>query len=437
MQPGHATHRAAPKFIAARALALLLALALAGCGGGSGGSSTTASTPAAPSPAASGTGSGSTVGSTAPAAGASTPIVPQSTTANVQPITVTTASGSTPNMLMTSVTICAPGTSNCATIGNVQVDTGSQGLRILASALPSSLALPTVAAGSSGAPAGECAVFAGGYAWGAVRAADVKLAGELAAATPVQVIADATLPTVPSDCAASGRAMQTASGLRANGILGIGLFSADCGGGCIVSALPRWYYSCPSGGACTATAQPLAQQVTNPVSAFASDNNGVVIDLPAIGDNGAATVNGSLIFGIGTQADNAMGSATVLTTNSSGYVTTVTNGATYSQSFIDSGSNGLFFGSGVMPACGVWYCPTSPQTFASTLTGVNRASASLSFDVTSSTTLFATSNAAFDNLAGSGGNTFDWGLPFFFGRPVYAAIEASVTPAGNGPFYAF
>jgi hypothetical protein len=32
---------------------------------------------------------------------------------------------------------------------------------------------------------------------------------------------------------------------------------------------------------------------------------------------------------------------------------------------------------------------------------------------------------------------FDWGLPFFFGRKVFTAIDSRATPAGIGPYYAF
>src|SRR6201998_4752715 len=45
------------------------------------------------------------------------------------------------NGVFTSVTVCAPGTSTCQTISSVLVDTGSYGLRVLASAL-NGLALP-------------------------------------------------------------------------------------------------------------------------------------------------------------------------------------------------------------------------------------------------------------------------------------------------------
>jgi hypothetical protein len=327
------------------------------------------------------------------------------------------------------------GTSNCATIDDIQVDTGSNGLRILASALPSSLALPSMASG--GGVSGECAVFGSGYAWGSVRSADVRMAGQLASSIPVQVIADPALPAAPTDCANSGPAMLTVAGLHSNGILGVGLFPVDCGNGCANAALPRWYYSCTTSG-CTATTQPVAQQLTNPVSRFALDNNGVVIDLPAVADTGAATVSGSLIFGIGTQADNTLAGTSVLKANSeTGYVTTVSGGQTYTASYLDSGSNGLFFHSSQFPLCGFWYCPSSTQTASASITGTDGVSSTVSFNVGNSSTLFSSSNNAFNNLAGNASLGFGWGLPFFYGKRVYTAIAARNTSAGPGPYYAF
>ncbi len=359
--------------------------------------------------------------------------------AEVQPITVTAAPHLTRNMLTTSVTVCQPGTSHCATIDNVQVDTGSHGLRILASALPAGFTLASVASvASDSGIAGECAVFGGGYTWGAVRSADVRMAGQLAASIPIQTIADPAVPTVPADCAGSGRAMQTVAGLRSNGILGVGLFAADCGSGCVSAALPRWYYSCNASGVCLASKQALAQQVTNPVSRFALDDNGVVIDLPAIADAGAASVSGSMIFGIGTQANNMLNGARVLKANSvTGYVVTTSGGQTYSRSYVDSGSNGLFFRTTQFPQCGPWYCPTSIQAANAAITGTDGTSNTVSFAIGNSNALFTSSNNAFNNLAGVTSSGFGWGLPFFFGRRVYTAIASRETSAGPGPYYAF
>src|SRR5690242_9628851 len=79
-----------------------------------------------------------------PKCGESSPTSPSGTspsTNNVLPITVN--AGPTNNALnqpFASVTICVPGTSNCQTIGGILIDTGSSGLRVLASAV--SLPLP-------------------------------------------------------------------------------------------------------------------------------------------------------------------------------------------------------------------------------------------------------------------------------------------------------
>ncbi len=78
-----------------------------------------------------------------------------------------------------------------------------------------------------------------------------------------------------------------------------------------------------------------------------SDNNGVLISLPTVPNGGSPTVNGSLIFGIGTQSNNGLGMATVYavpdTGNNAGNFITTFDGNSYPQSFIDSGSNGFFF----------------------------------------------------------------------------------------------
>lgn len=421
---------------------------MSGCGGGSGGSGTndssSAAAPAASSPAAASAplaSSGAPAASAPAAAAPAEPVAPantvaQSTTPNVQPITVAKIATGTRNMLQTSVTICVPGTSTCQTIDNIQVDTGSQGLRILASALAPSLVLPSVTA-STGSSAASCTVFGSGYTWGSVRTADVRLAGEMAAATSIQVIADPAIPAVPADCSNSGLPMLTATALRSNGILGVGPFSADCGSGCAATALPRWYYGCSS-GACVAATLPVTLQVTNPISRFATDNNGLVIELPAVAATGAASVTGTMTFGIGSQVNNLLGSAQVLPSNSmTGFVSTAFQGQTYSASFIDSGSNGLFLALSAVPKCGFWFCPTTVQSLAATVAGINGATSNVTFTIGNATSLFASGNNALGNLAGPASNYFDWGLPFFFGRRVFTAIEASATPAGNGPYYAF
>ncbi|WP_250499311.1 DUF3443 domain-containing protein [Caballeronia sp. GAWG1-5s-s] len=410
-------------------------LLLHACGGG--GSGNTTASPTTPAPTAASTPAPASTPVAASAPPAASNVVVQSTTPNVQPIQVTHIPTGTRNMLQTSVTLCVPGTNRCQTIDNIQVDTGSQGLRVLASALDPSIALPLAAGKAGNSAVAECAVFGSGYTWGAVRQADVRLAGQVASATSVQLIADPAIPAAATDCSQSGLPMLTASNLRGNGILGVGPFTADCGAGCAASAMPRWYYDCTS-SACSATTVAVAQQVTNPVARFATDNNGVLIELPAVPPEGASAVAGTMTFGIGSQANNLLGSATVLKSNSiTGYVSTNFGGSNYGSSFIDSGSNGLFFPSTTLTSCGVWYCPATTQTLNATLSSATGASVGVSFSVAKSTTLLSSGNNAFSNLAGPASGFFDWGLPFFYGRRVFTALEGRATPAGNGPYYAF
>ena len=87
---------------------------MAACGSGSSSGSGSATSASAGGSAGTGGGGGNTIAGPAP---------------NVAAVTVSSG----PNFLFTTVTVCAPGTSTCATIPNVLVDTGSYGLRILAS----------------------------------------------------------------------------------------------------------------------------------------------------------------------------------------------------------------------------------------------------------------------------------------------------------------
>jgi hypothetical protein len=156
---------------------------------------------------------------------------------------------------------------------------------------------------------------------------------------------------------------------------------------------------------------------------------------------GALQVNGSMIFGIGTQTDNSLGSATVLSTDLDGSITTSFNGQTYRSSFIDTGSNGIYFLDSTatgLPVCtdnSDFYCPSTAQTFSATNTDGARA-APVTFTIGNAAAFSSLLNA-FSNLGGPNPGTFDWGAPFFFGRTVFTAIEGRSTPSGNGPYFAY
>jgi hypothetical protein len=396
---------------------------LAGCGGGGGGTSTPQS--------------GASTGGTASTPPAATPVASAS---NVLPVSVESGPFSGANTLFANVTVCAPGGASCQVIDHVLVDSGSVGLRVFASALSAPLAQALSQQSGGGNAIGECTQFADGFTWGPVRQAALRIAGKSLDNTAVQVIGDSTFAGVPADCASTGTSMNTPSSFGANGVLGVGLFLQDCGAGCAQSAATGVYYSC-NASSCQATTLPVAQQVQNPVSLFADDNNGVVITLPSVPSSGVASTAGSLIFGIGTQANNAINAGTLLTVDPvTGYFTVLYKSRTLKRSFIDSGSNGIFVDDSSIPRCSTgFYCPPATISASATNQGKNGVSNTVAFEIANADALFANNFAAFDSLAGPNGDSgsFDWGIPFFYGRTVFTALEGRTTPRGTGPYFAY
>jgi len=347
-----------------------------------------------------------------------------------------------------AVTICAPGTNNCQTIDHIAVDTGSTGLRVTSGALNATLAAALPQQRDAGSnPLAQCTLFADGSVfWGSVRVADLKLGGERASSIPIQVIGDPSIAVPPSAC--SGTLEQTTSDIGANGLLGVSNFLQDCGAFCAARASNGIYFGCGAAG-CVSVAVPTSQQLLHPVSRFAQDNNGVLIQLPAVSAAGAESASGSLIFGIGTQANNALGTARVFTVDSVfGLVNILNGGASYVNSFVDSGSNVYWIPSSInnqpCPATGAvagFLCPSPPLSLSLTIAGQNGASAVVPVNVGNAQTLFSTnpSATAFDNLGApnSDPNGVVIGLPFFLGRNVFTAIEGRATPGGAGPYVAF
>lgn len=353
------------------------------------------------------------------------------------------------NLLYTSVRLCLPGTTTCQTIDHVLVDTGSTGLRLLNSAV--SLPLPGAQVG--GTSLYNCVQFIdNSYMWGPVAVADVylggaELNGQRAANLRVQLAGVPGSPSAPAACAASGFTPNlTINDLGANGILGVGTEREDCGDACVTNP-NNAYYHVNNGGTATGTTVTLAEQLRQPVSQFSADNNGVIITLPEVVSTGSASASGYLIFGIGTASNNQPSSGVrVMALTGGRYFTTTFQGRMLTKGFVDSGSNGWFFnapGTPSYPTCSLapqWYCPTSTQT-AQAIANSGGQTSTVNFSVANADQLFRnTAVHAYSNLAGPIGDdtAFDFGLPFFYGRTVYTAIEGEViTGLGTGPFVAF
>lgn len=404
-------------------LALTCVLALTACGGGGGGSGGVA-------PPSNG---GSTANSV-------TMSIDSGPVANVYQF----------NMPYVSVTVCAPGGSQCQTIDRVLVDTGSSGLRLLASAVNGSTlsSLPGVTTNSRQAV--ECMQFASGIAWGSVRYADVKMAAKVASSLPVQIIGDPAYGTIPSACSNLGTNIGSQAALGANGILGVGLWRQDCGSACSNISNNSYYYACPTALTCQPAALATSLQVSNPLIGFGSDNNGVMLQLPAVAVSGVLSTAGTLYFGVGTQSNNALGSAkafpTTLDGNGQAVITTSYKSLSYG-SFLDSGSNGLFFPDATISACAVggstWFCPASTLALSATLSNASNSNSSVvAFSLGNASTLLSQGYSALPGLGAPAGGAslssyFDWGLPFFYGRNVYIGLEGSSNTLGSGPMFLF
>jgi hypothetical protein len=372
------------------------------------------------------------------------------------------------NGAFTSVTICNPGsTTACQTVGGILVDTGSYGLRILQSEIPFLKINPFV--DGNGNILENCASYPdGSYLWGPVSPFDIYIAGEMASSSLVQVISNSNTP-VPDSCSNGGTTNEnTPQLLGANGIMGVGPEPTDCTlagvnycDGSVQPTPPNLYYTCPSTGCATADSSIIVgddQQITNPVTLFlnnitgVNDNSGVILQLPEVSGSQAA-VTGTMIFGIGTESNNQLGNATVFTLDSSDDFTTLYKGQSLSSSFIDSGSNALYFPD-VLPTCSdnpQFYCPPSLTSLSATNEGATQGQNTVGFSVDNADNLFSSypGDAAFYTLAGPEGAynscsqgsascTFDWGLPFFYGRSVYTAIDGESVPgAPTTPWWAY
>ena len=512
---------------------LALALVLSACGGGGGGGSSATATPAPTLTNFDILGSASYTNVPAQPNAALCPSTPEQTSLlaapttssaavymDVCPITTTTngtsSTSGVANIPYISVYVCAPGsTTNCAWIDHIAVDTGSEGLRLLASAVPNSLltALPAVTTANlvfaspppATGPVGECYDFVSSFFWGGVYTADIKFGGTAAypnapntqlAATGIklQILNDTNMPASPpsgnnsisgtqTTCGSSAGSVQenSAAQIGANGLIGIGLFQEDCHGNC-TSGLGAANYYVLTGNAVTGTLKPISPSASssmqNPIAALPSPYNaGTTFQLNAVHNIIAATKNnntlaqpsafaGSLSFGPAPSNVHQLIADPV-----NGYIQSTVLGTTYSLAnlggtYLDSGSNALFFsnsgttsagtglnlaGVATCPGNNVFACVTaatscsidgittkcvslSPTSMTSVATAAAPSPASYSVPVDpanyplavfDANTTFNTFSPAVDGLAlvsSTNAGIFDWGLPFFFGRTLYFGI---------------
>lgn len=430
-------------------------LALGACGGGGGGGST----------------------------GGSTAVVAQTT-----PIAVDGGPANALNVGFVSVTVCTPGTASCQTIDHVMLDTGSTGLRLVASVLSGSLALPAETDGT-GNPLRECYAYVTSYVWGSMVSADVSIAGQKQANFPVHLIGDAAAGTPAAQCtsiansdfasfinqpSATSTLTDTVALFGANGILGVSPAGAqDCGSYCAPgsteppSALANFYYSCPTSTTCAPTTVALNRQASNLIALLGSGQvNGITIALPAVAAPGAASASGTLTLGVSTNASNTPpASAKFYGLDPYSMFATQYNGSSY-LGVVDSGTALYLFSDGTITSCAVGssielFCPASTvpltATFSETVDVIHArgTTGTVDFSIQNYNNVPATDAVVPDIGTPCGlyltgtcypatATTptqslpyFIWGLPFHLGRTIYVVYSGTTAGGVQGPAVGF
>ncbi len=422
--------------------------------------------------------------------------IPPASGKNVLKLTVngsTCSSDSYLNKPCVEVTLCDSLTGvKCEKISDILLDTGSFGLRVFKDAFtklePYDLSkvakdFEFFSKSNSGVNGKlvQCARFGDGSAdWGPVMKARIILGGEDPVLSPIQII-DRDFANYTSKCenTADGSSPEESPATAGfNGILGVGLFAEDCGIDCEIFN-SNIYFNCdpadtslpPDISPCKKTQALVAtEQLKNPVSLLDVDNNGLIVQLPSVPKGGAAAVEGNLILGIDTRTASSIGYANNSATSdlkthkaaeevigdNFAYFKTIYRGTNYETSFLDTGSNGLYFdapSSAVIPNCSSigapwFFCPESELSLQATTLGADGVISSLiNFKIIGFQDLLEP-NRVFYNLGGDAGDGdgnadpdpmigFDWGLPFFLGRNVYNGINGATSSLGTGPYWAY
>ncbi|MGB8260853.1 MAG: DUF3443 family protein [Terracidiphilus sp.] len=338
----------------------------------------------------------------------------------------------------TNVKICAPGsTTNCQVIDHVIVDSGSVGVRFIGSTIKKALlsALPAVTEGPN--PITECEIYVSSFIYGPLKKADIYWAGKVARNFPVQIGGAAGFP-IPTDCSSQGGSPtnDTAS-FDSNGLIGVAFPLVDTG----------IYYTCNSKGA--KCAENYYGGIPNLIGAFSSDNNGVTMTMPQISLNGSATpAIGSLVFGVGTEANNKPPAGTVPLFNNSDGLFHMQIGSSKATAYIDSGTNTMSI-AGTYPVCtdpggNGFFCPKSNTPLAVGMYSISQTKPQFTVGYTmgNGSALLNLGYVAYNDLVGiadsstTAGNAFALGLSNFFGHTMYFVFNSRKSSLGTGPINA-
>lgn len=331
-----------------------------------------------------------------------------------------------------TITICPPNsTAGCTNIDNILLDSGSVGLRVFSSILPPELSNTLMNNNIGGQTSiAQCTTFGdSSQNWGPVVYAGLNLGGLYISEIPILLV-DSSYSFLPATC---DNAATSPEDFGLNGILGVAPLSDDYG---------TPYFVCNSSSCTPTNSSP--DYITNPIIMLPPPyNNGITIKFPSIPQSGAYNVIGYALFGEATESENTPpDNASLLQVYSGQYPINVITSfmGQYNSSFLDTGSNLLFFSnSELQPLCQGnypdFFCPDLSQlivSYQATIIGTE-SQYPLDFAIANAQWLMNGSNTAFSTIAAYvssfNNNTIDWGMPFFYGKTV------SVIPPGSTFIY--
>ena len=183
------------------------------------------------------------------------------------------------------------------------------------------------------------------------------------------------------------------------------------------------------------------QQVSNPVQYFATDNNGVVVEMPPV-RQAVRRPPSARWYSVSIRSPTMRWreAARRIRTDDSGDFNATYNGVTYNDNaFFDSGSSFLFFEDSSIGTNGInYYVPSTTLARSSLDCGSNLVTARPSISTWATRTRCLLRELCVQRHCLRFDRQFDMGMPFFYGRHVYYGISGAASANGvTGPYVAF
>lgn len=344
------------------------------------------------------------------------------------------------NAMFIDLTVCQPATDNCRIVHNVQLDTGSSGLRLFKELLPKNL---EILHENNGDQVAACALFQDSRYWGPLVRANVKVGGLWANDVIIHQV-DALYPHKAEDCDDIGdvkAGVSTHAQAGIGGILGIAPALNVPANGPFADT-----YSRCTRGICSRNTLPKFL-VENVITKLPQDNNGLIFDLHD-SSRVVGEVKGRLILGVNTHPNNQLRpDIEIVRTDSWGRFRVAWRGHVLAKpAIVDSGNAIISIPSELnVPLCKFGkaignptrVCPLAPTTYSFQI--ADGSGRELSFQLATIRHGVGTSMSYVPRLGDSDPDddlSFNLGAPFFFDRRTYFVFDQQPAGAFKGPFWA-